>query len=115
MRIQAGLPLVAAALIAATAAYADPIEGKWKTQSGNTARIADCGNAYCITLKTGEHAGMQIGRFRPAGDGRYKGKVTDPANGKTYNGKASLSGDSFTMKGCVLGGLICRGETWSRM
>lgn len=111
-----GATVLGAMLIAASAAQADPIEGRWKTESGSTAEIAACGNAYCITLKSGEHAGMQIGRFQATGEGKYEGKVTDPANDKTYNGKGSLSGDdSFTMKGCVLGGLFCRGETWSRM
>lgn len=109
--------LLAAAAIAlsAGAAFADPIEGNWKTKSGNTAEIAQCGNAFCITLKTGEHAGKQIGKMEAQGGGRYSGKVTDPAEDKTYNGKGRLSGDSFTMKGCVLGGLICRGETWKRL
>ena len=96
------------------AAAADPIEGRWKTRSGSTAEIASCGEAYCITLKSGRHAGKQIGRFQVQGDGSYTGTVTDPANDKTYKGKGSLSGNAFTMGGCVLGGLICRNETWSR-
>lgn len=108
--------LAAASLIvAAGPALADPIEGNWKTEKGTTAQIAQCGKAYCITLKSGEHAGRKIGTFEPSGGGKYTGKVTDPANDKTYNGKGSLSGNAFTMKGCVLGGLICRGETWKRM
>lgn len=116
MKARLAPALVAAGMIAGTAAaQADPIEGNWKTRSGNIAEIGGCGEAYCITLTTGEHAGMQIGTFKATGGGKYEGKVTDPANGKTYNGKGSLSGDSFTMKGCVLGGLICRGETWTRM
>ena len=33
------------------AAYADPIEGNWKTEAGSTAAIAPCGGSFCITLK----------------------------------------------------------------
>ncbi|MCT7376018.1 DUF2147 domain-containing protein [Chelativorans salis] len=105
-----------AALLAAMGpALADPIEGRWKTGSGNTAEISACGGAFCITLKTGPHAGKQIGRFEPQGEGSYAGTVTDPNKDKTYKGKGSLEGNVFTMGGCVLGGLICRNETWSRM
>lgn len=105
----------AALMIVGGTAFADPIEGDWKTKSGNTAEIARCGNSFCITLKTGQHAGKQIGKMAAEGNGKYSGKVTDPANDKTYSGKGNLGGDTFEMKGCVLGGLICRGETWTRL
>ncbi|WP_312794071.1 DUF2147 domain-containing protein [Tianweitania sp.] len=96
-------------------AFADDIEGRWKTDSGATAEIAPCGKAFCITLRSGAHKGKQIGRMNADGDNRYSGDVTDPANDKTYSGKASLSGNALSMKGCVLGGLICRGQNWTRL
>jgi uncharacterized protein (DUF2147 family) len=102
------------ALLAGTA-DADPIEGNWKTQSGETAAIGACGGAFCITLQTGDHAGKQIGQVSPSGEGRYAGKITDPANDKTYSGKASIDGGSMKMSGCVLGGLICQSQTWTKM
>ena len=109
------LTMTAAALIAlGGATLADPIEGNWKTKSGETAAIVGCGSAYCITLKTGKFAGKQIGKFNANG-GNYKGSITDPEDDKTYKGKASLNGSTLVMKGCVLGGLICRGENWSKM
>ncbi|RUU52439.1 DUF2147 domain-containing protein, partial [Mesorhizobium sp. M2C.T.Ca.TU.002.02.1.1] len=42
---------LAATLIMAGAAWADPIEGSWKTQSGETATIGG-GGSFSITLKT---------------------------------------------------------------
>lgn len=105
----------AATLMLAGIAHADPIEGNWKTKSGATAAIAGCGGGFCITLKSGEHAGKQIGTFNAGGGGNYSGKITDPANDKTYTGKATLSGNSLKMGGCVLGGLICRNENWTRL
>ena len=109
------LLLAAAIVLTAGAAYADDIEGNWKTQSGNSARIAGCGGAFCIKMTSGEHKGKSIGNFTASGGGKYSGKITDPADDKTYTGKASLSGNVLKMKGCVLGGLICKSQTWNRL
>lgn len=105
----------AALMLVIGAAHADPIEGNWRTQSGETAAIANCGGGFCITLKTGKYKAKGIGKLAAQGDGQYAGSITDPATDKTYNGKASLSGSSMSMKGCVLGGLICKSQTWTKM
>jgi uncharacterized protein (DUF2147 family) len=108
--------LAAAAVFAfsLSAAWAvEPIEGNWKTQSGETAAITNCGGAYCVTLKTGKHSGKQIGKMTGTGD-KYKGSITDPANDKTYSGSASISGSSMRMRGCVLG-VLCKSQTWTKM
>jgi uncharacterized protein (DUF2147 family) len=86
------------------AAFADPIEGNWKTKVGDTAAIAGCGGAFCITLKTGEYAGRMIGKMTASGGGNYEGEITKPDSGKTYTGKAALSGNSLKLSGCVLAG-----------
>ena len=105
---------LAATLIMTGAAWADPIEGNWKTQSGETAVIAG-GGSFSITLKTGKYAGKNIGSLKAACDNKYTGNITDPANDKTYSGKATLSGASLKMSGCVLGGLICKSQTWHKL
>jgi uncharacterized protein (DUF2147 family) len=77
--------ILAAAMTMATAAAgfaAEPIVGNWKTASGETAVIASCGGSYCITLKTGKHAGKRIGSMSGNGNS-YSGEITDPANDKT--------------------------------
>lgn len=108
------LSLAVAALVLATgAAYADPIEGNWKTQSGETAAISG-GGSFTIVLKTGKYAGKRIGTMNADGGGKYSGEITDPAKDKTYSGSATLSGNSLKMSGCVLGGLICRSQNWKR-
>ena len=89
---------LAATLMMAGAALADPIEGNWKTQAGETAAISSCGGSFCITLKTGEYAGKSIGSMKATGDGSYAGTITEPANDKTYSGKATLSGNSLKMR-----------------
>lgn len=108
------LMLAAAFALAATAGQAaEPIEGNWKTASGETAAIGKCGSVYCVMLKTGKHAGKQIGRLAGK-DGEYSGEITDPAEDKTYSGSGSVSGNSLKMKGCVLK-ILCKSQTWTRL
>ena len=106
---------LAASIMMIGAAYADPIEGDWKTDKGSTAGISSCGGSFCIKLKSGEHAGKSIGKFKADGGNKYTGSITDPANDKTYAGKATLSGSSLKMSGCVLGGLFCRSQNWKKL
>lgn len=128
--------LVVAGILAmslATGAAADPAEGTWKTQPGDTGgylhvTIASCGSSVCGTIKTAfdengavstdyEHLGKKmIWDMNADGDGSYSGgKVWAPDSDKTYNSKMSLSGNTLVVKGCVAGGLICRGQDWTRV
>lgn len=115
MRLQVMALAAGIACLSAGVAHADPIEGRWRTQTGSTAQIAPCGGAFCITLKSGEHAGKRIGTLQAAGENSYRGEITDPNNDKTYSGKASISGKTLKLSGCVLGGLLCRSQSWSKM
>lgn len=124
--------IAAALAVFGTAAFAaDPVEGTWKTKpddNGNFGhvQIKPCGNAFCGTLvKAFDGSGAQIespnvGRkivwdMVAYGDGLYDdGKIYSPDRDKTYNSEMQLSGNSLTVKGCVLG--ICRdGGTWTRV
>ncbi len=109
------LAIAAATLfLSAGAAFADPIEGNWRTQSGDNATISSCGGSFCIKLTSGEYAGKQIGKITANGANKYKGKVTDPADDKTYSGSATLNGKSLDMTGCVLA-VICKTQKWSKL
>ena len=108
--------ILAAALLVAFASpalSAEPIEGNWKTASGETAAIAPCGGAFCITLKTGAHAGKQIGKLAGTG-ASYTGEITDPKDDKTYSGSAAVSGAMLKLKGCVLK-VLCKSQNWSKL
>lgn len=107
-----GLAVIAALALFATPVFAADIEGNWKTQSGETAAISKCGGSFCIKLTTGEYAGTQIGKV--SGSGPYTGTVTDPADNKTYSGKATVSGSSMKMKGCALK-IFCKTQTWNKL
>lgn len=114
-------------------AAADAVEGVWKTEPGDTGgylyvRIAPCGADLCGTIaqaydKAGqpspdyEHTGKKmLWDMQAKGGGAYGGgKIWAPDSDKTYGSKMSLSGNKLTVKGCVAGGLICRGQDWTRV
>jgi uncharacterized protein (DUF2147 family) len=106
---------IAFSVIALTAsvAAADPIEGRWQTEDGPVAAIVACGDSFCIR-GTGKNADKEAGRMAAKGDGTYVGTITRPKDGKTYSGKAALSGNSLEVSGCILGGLVCESQTWHR-
>ena len=124
--------MLALVLIGAGAAFADPVEGLWKTRPDDNGhfghvRIAPCGAALCGTLvkafdETGtaresEHLGRQIVWGMVAGGGGLYdgGQVWAPDRDKTYDAKMSLSGDVLSVSGCVMGGAICRSQDWARV
>ena len=110
-------------------AFADPLVGLWKTDVDDGAYayvdIHACGAGFCGTItrtfnSDGEYQSPNIGKdiirsMTPAGNGKYAGKVWRPSNGKIYIGKIILTGDSLRMKGCIAGGLICKGSDWTRL
>lgn len=138
-RIAGPLALTAAALVTALAtgnAVAAGAEGVWARPSGSSRiQIASCGNALCgkiVWLKEprndvnnpdpAKRANPLLGTqivlgMVPTGKGdSWKGKVYNAEDGKTYTGFITLEGgDKMKLEGCVLGGLFCKGETWSRV
>jgi len=104
---------VFAAALATSAFAAEPIEGNWKTQSGETAAIGKCGGSFCIKLKTGTYAGKQIGKLKGSG-ADYAGTITDPEDNKEYTGSAKVSSSSMKLKGCALK-IFCQTQTWKKL
>jgi len=123
------LALTTALLGLATMAAADPAEGIWQTQVDDGAdahvTLSTCGDAVCGEISRtfdsdGEYQSEALGRqividMVPQGDGSYEGRVWRPSNDKIYVGKMELEGDRLRLQGCVLGGLICSGQTWARI
>lgn len=120
---------IAALLLGAGAAMADPVEGIWQTQPDDGAyahvKMAPCGNKYCGTMvrtfkSDGEYKSPNLGKklvidMVPTGAGKYEGQVWRPSNNKMYKGKLELNGNRLQMAGCVAGGLICAKQTWARV
>lgn len=116
--------------IPGAARAADPVEGLWQTQpdGGGFAHVAlaPCGPKLCgrvtrtFHLDGTEYDTDLVGEYLvwdmlPVGGARYEGKVFQPSTGRTFLGRAELTGDRLKMSGCVLGGLICKSQTWARV
>ena len=105
-------------------AMAAEIVGTWLRSNGESrVRMAPCGGGVCGTIswlknpgKSDAKVGQQVFYdMKPDGSGGWEGSAFNPEDGKTYAGKASVSGSSMTTKGCVLGGIICKSVSWSRV
>ncbi len=89
----------------------DPLASStWKRSNGTLIKYSGTGGKYCGTVMTGEYKGKSIGCMNGS-NGKYKGTVNKLDEGKTYSGKATVSGSKMTLSGCALGGLVCKSET----
>lgn len=53
--------------------------------------------------------------FQRVAPGQYKGRVFVPDMNRTFAGHMEIKGDSMIGKGCVLAGLICKQQVWTRI
>jgi uncharacterized protein (DUF2147 family) len=113
LSIAAPVALVTQLALTTVALAQEPVVGVWKTQVGTTATIQECGGGYCITMKTGEHAGQKIGTFT-GGNGNFTGTIIEPDSKKTFDGVLTVSGDTVNMRGCTMK-IICRSLVWTRL
>lgn len=57
-----------------------------------------------------------ITNIQPDPEGGWTAALYNPENGKTYTGKIRLKNTNLLeVSGCVLGGLICGSQTWSKV
>lgn len=119
---------VAAVILSAGAALADPVEGLWKTQPDDGAwamvNVSRCGSKICGVIQQAYDmqgnviASDNIGKrlvwdMVPQGDGTYRdGKIWQPSTGKVYNSKMELQGSRLKVSGCVA--VFCKSQTWQR-
>jgi uncharacterized protein (DUF2147 family) len=114
------------------ASTADPIEGVWRNRPGTlVVRIAPCGSALCGTVinatEDAQESVRKAGTAQLIGTkvltnlhrtaGRvYSGEVFNPNLNIHAAGTITLVSPSVLLvKGCVLVGLICRQQHWSRI
>jgi uncharacterized protein (DUF2147 family) len=54
--------------------------------------------------------------MKPGSGGKWEGQIYNAQNGKMYKSNVTLVSDNaLKVQGCVLGGLFCGGETWTRV
>ena len=127
--IAAGMAL---SLAGAGVALAAGVEGLWRTEHGWQVKIYKCGASWCgkvmggTTMKDVHNpnpalrkrsvVGIDIIRGMRKQGKRFKGRLYNPKDGNTYTGYIEpLSASKPKLSGCVLGGLICKGQTWTRI
>ena len=131
-QILAKTMMAIAALGLPAAAAAQALEGHWKNPKGSVVvRIASCGDAYCgvvteasdkakATAKKGGTPNLVgtriLSGMKPAGDGIFKGQAFDPK--RNIRAPATirlLGGGTFVVKGCLIRGMICKEQRWTRV
>ena len=114
---------LAAFLAFCAPAVAGEAAGTWLRDTGaSRVKFAACGAALCGTIVWLKDASSdaKVGQkvffdMKPNGDNAWSGSAFNPEDGKNYSGKMTLSGDTLTTAGCVLGGLVCKSVKWSRV
>ncbi|MBV9569403.1 MAG: DUF2147 domain-containing protein [Hyphomicrobiales bacterium] len=117
-------------------ALAAEATGEWLIEDGDArVRIATCGRELCgnvAWIKEGAPAvdvnnpdpakrsrpllgsAVLLG-LKPSGAGEWTGSLYDAENGRTYVGKLTIIDERHVkVAGCVLGGLFCESQTWTR-
>jgi uncharacterized protein (DUF2147 family) len=118
-KIAAAAATLAVIATAAVAQGASPF-GTW-TRPSNGAKVNfyACGADLCAKVVSSPTAGAAgktiMTGAKKTGENAWEGDLLNTEDGKMYSGKVSLDGPkALTLKGCVLGGIICKGETWTR-
>jgi uncharacterized protein (DUF2147 family) len=126
----------ALALLVPVAVSAADATGEWLIEDGDArVRIAPCGADLCGTvawIKEGsptvdvnnpdpaKRSRPLIGSevllgLKPSGTSEWTGSLYDAENGRTYVGKLTIVDERhIKVAGCVLGGLICETQIWTR-
>jgi uncharacterized protein (DUF2147 family) len=130
--------------ISLSMSLAADLSGTWLTEGGTaTVRLTSCGGAVCGTiialkqpndpdtgkpqtdrnnadanLRNRRVIGIQIvlGMKPSGGANRWSGRVYNAEDGETYTGNITMqTPNTLKLEGCVLGGMICKGQTWTRV
>ena len=132
-RIFAKAALVSLAMsVPASASAQEMLEGHWKNAKGSVVvKVEQCGSGWCGFVvdatekaKRGAREGGTpnlIGTriltdLRKTGDNVFRGKAFDPKRNVRVPATIRVVGPAtLSVKGCVLGGLICKEQRWNRV
>lgn len=120
-------------LALSTGAQAQPASpiGLWQNPKRTLlVRTRDCGQALCGAIVWAGPAAIADARgagvaslvgtellsgYRATGRDRWTGKVYVPDEGRRFYSTIQIEGpDRLRISGCILGGLICKHQEWTR-
>ena len=85
----------------------DPDTGKPKTDKNNGDEAKRSRPLIGVQIVLG---------MKPAGTDKWTGQVYNAEDGKTYSGNLTMNGgNTLTLQGCALGGLVCKGQNWTKV
>ncbi|MDP5279496.1 DUF2147 domain-containing protein [Sphingomonas sp. DG1-23] len=116
----------------AAAAPSSPLQGLWLNPHGSVAvRTDPCGDKFCGRIvwasgaaqKDAKDSGVDaligtelLENYRPDGEASWSGTVFVPDLGRHFSSRIdTLSPTRIEIRGCILGGLICKSQVWSRI
>jgi uncharacterized protein (DUF2147 family) len=108
------------------------VDGVWANPKNTVqVRTGQCGDKLCgwvvwASEKAKADAAKNSGTpligatllrgYRPTGKSEWTGEVFVPDMNSTYGSTlALLNGQTMRVKGCILGGLICKSQDWHRV
>ena len=127
MRLAISL-IVAASMASGTAMAAEP-NGDWRTEDGSAIiRVDNCRGALWGVVAWEREPGRdrRNGRptlgstvlinMRPSSQARWDGQIYNAQNGETYKANVRMVSDNtLRVEGCVMGGVFCGGQRWTRV
>lgn len=111
-----------ALLLSAKDCLADEVIGTWLTDEGAMqVRFEHCGEATCgeiVWVRPGADTRAKPGQrlffdMHPDGRDSWSGKAD--FDGSVYVSRISIEGTALRTSGCVMTGLFCKTETWTRV
>lgn len=130
--LAASAVVLLAATVPVTASAKAAIEGRWKNAKGSVVvKVAPCGDAYCGVVVDASPKAKASARqggtpalvgtrilsgVRPAGAGTFRGHAFDPKRNIRAPATIRLLGPgTLSVKGCVISGLVCKEQRWTRV
>lgn len=132
------LALTASAGLTASESYGSgplppvDVHGTWTNPKRTVTVITSpCGNLLCGTVISATPETQAIAQkagappligtkllrdYRPAGKNKWRGRVFVPdRNASYYSTIKQLGANQLKISGCILGGLLCKSQVWSRV
>lgn len=123
--------VLALAMIAGGAVPASPVEGVWHNPKNSVAvKTGACGDKLCGWVVRADDEAQADARdggtpkligtallreYRPHGRNTWSGQIFVPDMGRTFSSTLTLlDANTIAVKGCLIGGFLCKTQTWRR-